>query len=97
MLPGDTVVTFFYFLNNFYSRFSATRWIEDESVAERALLLWSNIVKIIKFWEGLCKSKTPQNKSYENLTKHYLDKVFPLKLQFFKDIAGQLKGFLKAM
>lgn len=60
-------------------------------------MLWPNIVKIIKYWEGLCKSKTPQNKSYENLTKHYLDKLFPLKLQFFKDIAGQLKGFLKAM
>ena len=60
-------------------------------------MLWPNIVKIIKYWQGLCKSKITQNKSYKNLTKHYLDKLFPLKLQFFKDIAGQLKGFLKAM
>ena len=82
---------------NLYFRFSATRWIEDEVVAERALLLWPNIVKVVKYWEGLCKSKRPKNKSYETITKHYLDELFPIKLQFFKDIAGQLKGYLEAM
>ena len=56
-----------------------------------------NIVKIAKHWEGMCKSKRPQNKSYKNLTKHYLDKLFTWRLQFFKDIASQFKGFLELM
>ena len=81
----------------YFLRFCATRWIEDESVAERALTLWPNIVKMIKHWEGLCKSRRPKNKSYTNLTKHYLDTLFPVKLQFFKDIASHLKGYLEVM
>ena len=56
-----------------------------------------NIVKIAKHWEGMCKSKRPQNKSYKNLTKHYLDKLFTWRLQFFKDIASQFRGFLELM
>jgi len=82
---------------NFHSRFSATRWIEDESVAERALLIWPNIVKVIEYWQGLCKSKRSKNKSYETLTKRYLDELFPIRLQFFQDIACQLKGYLESM
>ena len=36
--------------------FCKTRWIEDESVAERAIQLWGNVVKIIKYWQSLSKS-----------------------------------------
>ena len=32
-----------------------------------------NIVKFIKHWQGLCKSKRPKNKSYEMLVGHHLD------------------------
>ena len=42
-----------------FNRFWATRWIEDESITERTISLWPNIIKIIKHWEGLCKSKGP--------------------------------------
>ena len=77
-----------------FHSFCATRWLEDESVAKRALDLWPNIVKIVGHWEKLCKSSRPNNKSYETLTKYYQDKAFPLKLQYSKDIAGHLKDFL---
>ena len=49
----------------------------------------------MQHWEGLSKSKRPQNKSYETLVKHYSDKFMPVKLQFFKDIASQLKEYLE--
>ena len=80
-----------------FHSFCATRWLEDEFVAKRALDLWPNIVKIVGHWEKLCKSSRPNNKSYETLTKYYQDKAFPLKLQYFKDIAGHLKDFLTIM
>ena len=80
-----------------FHSFCATRWLEDESVAKRALDLWPNIVKIVGHWEKLCKSSQPNNKSYETLTKYYQDKAFPLKLQYFKDIAGHLEDFLTIM
>ena len=80
-----------------FHSFCATRWLEDELVAKRALDLWSNIVKIVGHWEKLCKSSRPNSKSYKTLVKYYQDKAFPLKLQYFKDIAGHLKNFLTIM
>ena len=78
-----------------YYRFCATRWVEDEDVSSKAIKRWPNIIKIVGYWEGLCKSKRPQNRSYERLVTHYNQKVIPVRLQFFKDIASQLKGFLQ--
>ena len=69
--------------------------IEDEIAAEKALKFLPSIIKIVKHWECLCKRKRLQNKSYENLLKHHSDKLIPLKLQFFKNIASHSKGFLE--
>ena len=52
------------------------------------------VVKIVKHWESLCKSKRPQNKSYETLVTHHSDKFMPLKMQFFRFLAKKLKPFL---
>ena len=41
---------------NYFFRFCQTRWVEDRPVADRALEVWPSVKKIIKFWEGLCKS-----------------------------------------
>ena len=57
--------------------------------------LWPNIVKVVKHWEGLCKSSRPKNKSYETLVKYYSNKLVPIRLQFFQDIANQLHGYLE--
>ena len=74
--------------------FYATRWVEDQAVAERGILVWSNMVKIVKHWESLCKSERPQNKSYETLVMHHSDKFMLLKMQFFRFLTKKLKPFL---
>ena len=74
-------------------RFCSTRWIEDESVASRAIQIWESIVKVIK--QVLSASKRPkQNKSYEALVKHYLDRVMLAKFHFFKFVASIFKNYL---
>ena len=74
-------------------RFCSTRWIEDESVASRAIQFWESIVKVIK--QVLSASKRPkQNKSYETLVKHYLDRVMLAKFHFFKFVASIFKNYL---
>ena len=52
------------------------------------------MVKIVKHWESLCKSKRPQNKSYETFVKHHSDKFVPLRMQFFRFLTKKLKSFL---
>ena len=52
------------------------------------------MVKIIKHWESLCKSKRPQNKSYETLVKHHSDMFVPLRMQFFRFLTKKLKASL---
>ena len=47
--------------NSFPKSFCATRWIEDSDVAETAVEIWDNILKI---WESLLKYKRPSSKSY---------------------------------
>ena len=75
-------------------KFCETRWIEDQDVAEQASEIWSLIVSTVKYWEGLCKSKRLQNKSYEASVAHHQDLLIPAKLQFFIFIAGILKPYL---
>ena len=76
-------------------RFCPTRWVEDRVVADRAVEVWSSIVSSIKYWEGLCKSKRPANKSYEFLASNYTDILIPVKLNFFSFIAGIFEPYLK--
>ena len=91
-LHSFTVVFKIWFLN---FRFCSTRWIEDESVASRAIEIWESIVKVIKHWQVLLSSKRPkQNKSYETLVKHYLDRVMLAKFHFFKFVASIFKNYL---
>ena len=75
--------------------FCATRWVEDEEVAKRAIELWPNIVKVVKHWQSLSKSKCPKNVSNEKLVMHHLDKYVPLKMQFFQDVASHLNCFVE--
>ena len=83
------------FYSMLFFSFCATRWIEDKDVAVRALKLWPNIVKMVNHWESLCKSKRPNNKSYETLAKFHNNSLVPVRLQFFVDVSSQLKGFLE--
>ena len=74
--------------------FCGTRWIEDGPVAERVIEIWPNMVKVIKYWLSLCKSKQPQNKSFDTLVRHHTSSLIVPKLHFFRFIASLLKEFL---
>ena len=75
-------------------RFCASRWVEDNSVAERALKIWDPFKKVMKYWVGLSKLKQPGNKSYECLKMHYTDPMVPSELQFFTFVAGIFEPYL---
>ena len=67
--------------------FCPTRWVGDEPVAERALMIWSNMVGVIKYWQSLVKSKRPANKSFETLVNISTDPLVSVKLHFFLHIS----------
>ena len=77
-----------------FSRFCEHRWVEDEVVAERALEIWPNFVRVIKDWESQCKSKRPKNGSYEVLVASYKDVFVSLRMEFFRFVAKILHEFL---
>ena len=71
-----------------FHSFCPTRWIEG-------IKIMAKHIQIARHWETQRKRKRPNNKFYENLVKCYTDNFIPEKLQFFIDIASQLKGFLE--
>ena len=75
--------------------FYKTRWVGDKPVAARGILIWENMVQVVKYWFSLSKSKRPRNnKSFDTLVKYHTDKLIIRKLHFFKYIASILKQFL---
>ena len=59
-------------------RFCQTRWVEDRPVrALEALGIWPLVVKVVKYWEGLCKSKGPTINSYKVTVDCYADLPVP--------------------
>ena len=54
-------------------RFCQTRWVEDRPVADLAVEVWPSVLKVINYWEGLCKSSRPIIKSYEVVVHYYTD------------------------
>ena len=76
--------------------FCATRWVEDQIVADRLLSIWDNVVKVIRFWEKKPKSKQPKCKLYINVQKACNDIFTVARLNFFSYVAGFFKPFLKS-
>ena len=74
-------------------KFVNHRWLENETVCERALELWEDILKYVKAAESKEITK-PGNKSYETVVEASKDKLIRAKLQFFKCVAGQIQPFL---
>ena len=64
------------------------RSVESETVAKRAIEIWSRMVEIVLFWKGLSKSIQPEkgvpgaNKNFDHLKKAIDDSLI-LKLAFF--------------
>ena len=38
--------------------FCSTRWVESKAAAQRAIQVWPDMTKIVKFWNNLPSSKT---------------------------------------
>ena len=79
----------------FPKSFCATRWIGNSDVAERAMEIWDNVLKIFKFWEGLPKHKRLSSKSYLIVQEATRGNIILAKLHFFASVAN-LKPFLTA-
>ena len=77
-------------------KFCSNRWAENKTVAERVIDVWENVVKTVKYWMGLQKSKQPKdsNKSYQRLKSAITDPLIPVKLKFFAKTADELNKFL---
>ena len=81
--------------NLFPKSFCATSWIDDSNVAERAIEIRNNILKIFKFWESLPKHKRPSSKSYLIVQEATRYNMILAKLHFFESVTN-LKPFLTA-
>ena len=65
-------------------------------VAQRAIVAWPDIVKVIKFWMSLPKQKQPseEHKSYERLKIAMKDPLIIVKFKLCENIARHLNSFL---
>ena len=57
-------------------KFCVIRWVENEPVADRAIITWNDIVMLIK----APSKRQKDNESYENLVKYYLNHLIPASL-----------------
>ena len=81
--------------------------VENKLVADKLLEKWPNIVKVVKFWEKLPKSRRPESKSYANLVSVVDDPLIKAKLTFLKKyqngkpmlpfLYGDLKNLVKSL
>ena len=79
----------------FPMKFCATRWVENEMIASRAISLWESIAQLMKEYMLKPASKRPKNNvSFDNLVASYIDILIPVKLHIFQDIAAMLNTFL---
>ena len=72
------------------------KWVESKSVADRAIEIWTNICKLVEFWEKLPSSKQPKSKSFLNVQKAVKDKLILLKFEDFSFVASILEPYLLA-
>ena len=80
--------------DEFALKFSAVRWIESLSVAERCIKIWPGLEKTINKYKKLCASRQPKCKSYEHIASAVEDELILPKLEFFCFIAKIMKPFL---
>ena len=69
-------------------RFCGTRWVENEDITEKMILVGPDIVALIKHFLALCPCKRlKKNKSFEKLAQSVNDQQMTIKLLFFKENA----------
>ena len=71
------------------------RLVENEPVPDRAIIMWNDIVTLIKVFQSKAPSKQPKdNKFCDNLVKYHLNPLIPVNLHLFRDVATRLNVFL---
>lgn len=79
--------------NLYPKKFCAVRWVENDSVAARAIEIIPNVKKMV---EGLQRDKKePTSASYKVVTEALSDPFLPAKLEFFRSIAAESQPFLQ--
>ena len=78
-----------------YSILYSFRWVENKKVADRLIVVWDNMKKIISFWEKLQKSKRPSSKSYLTVKESVEDPLVTAKLQFFSFVSSIAEPYLR--
>jgi hypothetical protein len=76
-------------------QFCGTRWVEDLSVAQRAVEIWENITKYIEHVSNGPKSKIPKCASFISVNKAVNDPTTVAKLHVFINVAKNFQPFLK--
>ena len=75
--------------------FCATRWLESKQVADRAILIWPNVVKMVQYWKKLPGYKQPPGQDFITISNAIKDDVLiVVKLKFFSFIASILVPYL---
>ena len=75
--------------NIFSKKFFSVRWVENASVAQRALDIYNNIKKYVE------KSKLPSNFTVKTVKESVADPLAPCRISFFINIASVLEPFLR--
>ena len=75
--------------NIFSKKFCSVRWVENASVAQRALDIYSNIKKYV------AKSKLSSNFTVKTVKESVADPLTPCRISFFINIASVLEPFLR--
>lgn len=75
--------------NKLPKKFATTRWLENASVAERAIEIHPALKKYF------FQLKNTNSSSVATIQKHLTDVMTPSRLHFFKDIASQFEIFLE--
>ena len=75
--------------------FCATRWLESKQVADRAILIWPNVVKMVQYWKKLPGYKQPPGQDFITISNAIKDDVLiVVKLNFFSFVASILVPYL---
>jgi hypothetical protein len=81
--------------STFPVRFCPTRWVENESVAERGIEVLDYVKAVLNHFAKQAPSKRPRdNKSYDNLVENQHDPLMKVKMCIFKEIAHKMNAFL---
>ena len=69
-------------------------WVKNKKVANSLLNIWSNVIKIFKYWKDLRKSAQLSCKSFQTVSESLGHTLTSAKLVLFSLIAIHIKSFL---